>query len=222
MSIEVRNLNKRFGPTVVCDNLNLDIEDGGALFLTAKIDGAHTSVELDTDTVDELIEALREWRFTTEPAPAVRYEPHGWATHTPHFIIDEGGTVAVRVLGSSTERDLETRRGVRRLLTLTVPSPLKHVVGRLDNASKLALGHNPHGSVPALLADCLDAAVDWLIDRHGAHHLQLDVLSREEAHALLAESRIQRIRTVGLAMRLACSRQGRWGSSWQAGGRPPR
>ena len=28
MSIEVRNLNKRFGPTVVCDNLNLDIPDG--------------------------------------------------------------------------------------------------------------------------------------------------------------------------------------------------
>ncbi len=28
MSIEVRNLNKRFGNTVVCDNLNLDIPDG--------------------------------------------------------------------------------------------------------------------------------------------------------------------------------------------------
>jgi sulfate transport system ATP-binding protein len=28
MSIEVRNLNKRFGATVVCDNLNLDIPDG--------------------------------------------------------------------------------------------------------------------------------------------------------------------------------------------------
>jgi len=28
MSIEVRNLNKRFGQTVVCDNLNLDIPDG--------------------------------------------------------------------------------------------------------------------------------------------------------------------------------------------------
>jgi len=28
MSIEVRNLNKRFGPTVVCDNLNLDIPSG--------------------------------------------------------------------------------------------------------------------------------------------------------------------------------------------------
>ena len=28
MSIEVRNLNKRFGQTVVCDNLNLDIPAG--------------------------------------------------------------------------------------------------------------------------------------------------------------------------------------------------
>ena len=29
MSIEVRGLNKRFGTTVVCDNLNLDIPSGG-------------------------------------------------------------------------------------------------------------------------------------------------------------------------------------------------
>ena len=28
MSIEVRHLQKRFGPTVVCDSLNLDIADG--------------------------------------------------------------------------------------------------------------------------------------------------------------------------------------------------
>ena len=28
MSIEVRNLNKRFGATVVCDNLSLDIPAG--------------------------------------------------------------------------------------------------------------------------------------------------------------------------------------------------
>ncbi len=33
MSIEVRNLNKRFGPTVVCDNLNLDIPAGALVAL---------------------------------------------------------------------------------------------------------------------------------------------------------------------------------------------
>ncbi|HEU4910390.1 MAG TPA: ATP-dependent RNA helicase HrpA [Actinomycetes bacterium] len=109
---------------------------------------------------------LTTWSFGDLPATFEQAQDGHVVKGFP-ALVDEGGTVAVRVLGSSTERDLETRRGVRRLLTLTVPSPLKHVVGRLDNSSKLALGHNPHGSVPALLADCLDAAVDWLIDRHG-------------------------------------------------------
>jgi ATP-dependent helicase HrpA len=33
----------------------------------------------------------------------------------------------------------------------------------LTNAEKLTLGHNPHASVPALLQDCLDAAVDDIV-----------------------------------------------------------
>ena len=39
-------------------------------------------------------------------------------------------------------------------------APWKRVLARLTNAQKLALADNPHGSVPALLQDCLDAAVD--------------------------------------------------------------
>ena len=75
--------------------------------------------------------------------------------------------MGLRVLGSEREARAATRAGVRRLLTLTVPSPLKGVVSRLDNASKLALGHNPDGSVPALLDDCVAASLDVLVDRHG-------------------------------------------------------
>ncbi len=63
------------------------------------------------------------------------------------------------------EADRATHAGVRRLLALTLPSPLKGVVGRLDNPTKLALGHNPHGSVPALLDDCVTAALDALMAR---------------------------------------------------------
>jgi ATP-dependent helicase HrpA len=37
------------------------------------------------------------------------------------------------------------------------------VLARLSNTQKLALGHNPHGSVPALLEDCLAAAVDDIV-----------------------------------------------------------
>jgi ATP-dependent helicase HrpA len=37
----------------------------------------------------------------------------------------------------------------------------------MDNAEKLALGLNPHGSVPALLDDCYGAAVDEVVEDCG-------------------------------------------------------
>ena len=109
---------------------------------------------------------LTSWSFGDLPRTFER-EQDGQPVKGFPALVDEGTTVAVRVLGSEGEQRRATWRGTRRLLALTVPSPHKHVVGRLDNASKLALGHNPHGSVPALLADCVDAALDSLLERHG-------------------------------------------------------
>jgi ATP-dependent helicase HrpA len=109
---------------------------------------------------------LTGWDFGELPAlfedRAGEHEVKGYPA-----LVDEGDSVGLRVLGTREERDRETWRGVRRLLILTIASPLKNVVGRLDVPTKLALGHNPHGSVPALLADCLDCAVDALMDTHG-------------------------------------------------------
>ena len=44
MSIEVRNLSKRFGPTVVCDNLNLDIPSGELVALLGPSGSGKTSL----------------------------------------------------------------------------------------------------------------------------------------------------------------------------------
>ncbi len=44
MSIEVRNLNKRFGATVVCDHLNLDISDGELVALLGPSGSGKTSL----------------------------------------------------------------------------------------------------------------------------------------------------------------------------------
>ena len=44
MSIEVRNLNKRFGKTVVCDNLNLDIPSGELVALLGPSGSGKTSL----------------------------------------------------------------------------------------------------------------------------------------------------------------------------------
>ena len=78
-------------------------------------------------------------------------------------LVDTGGAVDVRVLATRSEADRETRRGVRRLLLLGTQPPWKRLLALLSNQQKLALGHNPHGSVPALLEDALAAAVDAVV-----------------------------------------------------------
>ncbi|MDN5764529.1 MAG: ATP-dependent RNA helicase HrpA [Humibacillus sp.] len=75
-------------------------------------------------------------------------------------LVDTGRAVDLRVLPTRSEADAEHRLGVRRLLLLGISPPWKQILSRLTNTQKLALGHNPHGSVPALLDDCLAAAVD--------------------------------------------------------------
>ena len=44
MSIEIRNLSKRFGPTVVCDRLNLDIASGELVALLGPSGSGKTSL----------------------------------------------------------------------------------------------------------------------------------------------------------------------------------
>ncbi|MCU1601590.1 MAG: ATP-dependent helicase HrpA, partial [Frankiales bacterium] len=76
-------------------------------------------------------------------------------------LVDEGTTVALRVLPQPSPATHHA--GVRRLLLMGTSSPVKAVSGRLSNATKLALASNPHGSLLALMEDCLAAAVDTLM-----------------------------------------------------------
>ncbi len=82
-------------------------------------------------------------------------------------LVDEGSTVGLRVFGSEPEQDAAHRRGLRRLLLRGLSSPVKAVADGLSNADKLALAGSPYPSVPDLLGDCVAAAVDALVDRHG-------------------------------------------------------
>jgi ATP-dependent helicase HrpA len=82
-------------------------------------------------------------------------------------LVDEGSSVAVRVLPSRAEQAAAMPVGVRRLLLLEVPSPARRVLARLDGATKLALASGPHGDAAALFADCLSAAIDSLVTEAG-------------------------------------------------------
>jgi ATP-dependent helicase HrpA len=59
------------------------------------------------------------------------------------------------------------RAGTRRLVLLAVKSPANEVAKRLTTQQKLVLSDNPHGSVAALFADCVNCAADGLIGEAG-------------------------------------------------------
>ncbi len=71
------------------------------------------------------------------------------------------------MLATEADQQRAMPRGTRRLLLLQLPSPAKAVLGRLDNAAKLALASAPHASPSALFDDCMAAAVDALVEEAG-------------------------------------------------------
>ncbi len=76
----------------------------------------------------------------------------------PAFV-DAGGAVDIRVFATTAEQDAAMAPGIRRLLRLSVASPVKNVERQLNPRTRLVLGANPDGSLAALLDDCADAAV---------------------------------------------------------------
>jgi len=75
-------------------------------------------------------------------------------------------TVGVRVMPSEAEQSTAHRRGLRRLLLLTVPSPARRLAANLSNTDKLGLAGSPYPSTASLLEDCVAAAVDAIVEQH--------------------------------------------------------
>jgi ATP-dependent helicase HrpA len=109
---------------------------------------------------------LKTWDFG--PVQHV-YEQHqrGVAMKAYPTLVDEGQSVALKLLDTPEEQADAMRLGVRRLLLLNIPSPVKPMLAALDNKQKLALGTNPYGPVPLLFEDCVACAADYLMDRNG-------------------------------------------------------
>jgi ATP-dependent helicase hrpA len=78
-------------------------------------------------------------------------------------LVDEGGSVGVQVVDTSVRAERLHALGVRRLLTLVNPSPVRWVVSHLGNQEKLALGSSQYSSVPELLEDAWLKASDRLL-----------------------------------------------------------
>jgi ATP-dependent helicase HrpA len=95
--------------------------------------------------------------------------------------------------------------GTRRLILLSVPSPVKSIAGTLPTQAKLALSHNPHGGIAAMFADCVNCAADSLIAQAGGPARSRDgfLRLREAVRASLHEVTAEVVRRVETALRLA-------------------
>jgi ATP-dependent helicase HrpA len=109
---------------------------------------------------------LTEWTIGELPRTYERNQA-GYDVKAYPALTDEGDAVAVRMYETEAEQRRAMWLGTRRLILLNAPSPVKLIQGRLTNKGKLALSHNPHGSVTALFDDCVTAAADRLIAEAG-------------------------------------------------------
>jgi ATP-dependent helicase HrpA len=90
-------------------------------------------------------------------------------------LVDEKDSVAIKLFDDEHEAAAVHRGGLRRLLLINIPSPVKHLQQKLPNKAKLAMYFNPFGQVQYLIDDIIDAAVQQLLDEKG-----LDVRSETE------------------------------------------
>lgn len=108
---------------------------------------------------------LTDWNFGTLPhiyeAKQKNYIVKAYPT-----IIDNQNSVSIKLVDSKQEQQRLTKLGLRRLLILNIPSPIKYLHEKLPNKSKLGLYFNSFGTVLSLIDDCIACAVDYLIEKN--------------------------------------------------------
>jgi len=113
-------------------------------------------------------------------------------------LVDAGGSVDIRVFATEAERTAAMPAGLRRLIRLSGPSPVKSIEKQLDTRTRLTLGSNPDGSLAGLLEDCATAAVDVLAPTPVWTRAEFEVLCRRVNSGLAATTAdiTARVRTV--------------------------
>ncbi|WP_424407615.1 ATP-dependent RNA helicase HrpA [Pasteurella sp. PK-2025] len=140
------------------------------------------SMDLDSlkfqlkDQVQESIAAVADdgieqsgihlWNFDSLPQ-CYEQKKRGFTVKAFPAIVDEKDAVGIKLFETEFEQQVAMQQGLRRLLLLNVPSPIKYLHEKLPNKSKLGLYFTPFGRVLELIDDCIACAVDKLIGDFG-------------------------------------------------------
>jgi ATP-dependent helicase HrpA len=78
-------------------------------------------------------------------------------------LVDNGASVAIRLMTTPDDQAREQRRGVRRMLLLAIPSPVSYVQDHLTQTEKLTLAQSPYRTTAELFADCMAVCIDAVV-----------------------------------------------------------
>ena len=109
---------------------------------------------------------LHIWSFAELPQ-CYEQKQRGFSVKAFPAIVDEKDAVGIKLFETEFEQAVAMQQGLRRLLLLNVPSPIKYLHEKLPNKAKLGLYFTPFGRVLELIDDCIACAVDKLIDDFG-------------------------------------------------------
>ncbi|MFZ7157480.1 ATP-dependent RNA helicase HrpA [Avibacterium gallinarum] len=117
---------------------------------------------------DEGIEqtGIHLWNFDQLPQ-YYEQKKQGFTIKAYPAIVDEKDSVGIKLFETEFEQAVAMEQGLRRLLLLNVPSPIKYLHEKLPNKSKLGLYFTPFGKVLELIDDCIVCAVDKLVQDFG-------------------------------------------------------
>ncbi|MCU1637837.1 MAG: ATP-dependent helicase [Microbacteriaceae bacterium] len=122
---------------------------------------ARESVVKVTESTPHALErsGLTSWDFDELPR-FVDTRRGGTVIRGYPTLVDEGSSVAIRVMSTAQDQAEALPSGIRRLLLLAVPSPLSWVREHLSQSEKLTLATSPYQNVQSLFDDCLVAVTD--------------------------------------------------------------
>jgi ATP-dependent helicase HrpA len=106
--------------------------------------------------------SLTQWSFGHLPHEYVKVQA-GYEIKAFPALVDERDSVAIKLLDNPQQALESTKVGLRRLLLLNIPSPVKYLQESLPNRAKLGLYFNPFGRVLELIDDCIAAGVDAIV-----------------------------------------------------------
>ncbi|WP_394770550.1 ATP-dependent RNA helicase HrpA [Lacisediminihabitans sp.] len=121
---------------------------------------ARASVAIPTNAIERT--GLTGWDF--DELPRILDTRQGTNTIRAYpALVDEGATVAIRLMSTPQDQASAMRAGVRRMLLLTIPSPVSYVQEHLTHAEKLTLAQSPYRTTGELFADCMAACIDAVL-----------------------------------------------------------